>query len=61
MFPFFFGFCLTDAVYGLVVSLLGVLLLRGLGKLNDTMNSFGWILVACGIWSIILGLITNGF
>ena len=24
-------------------------------------HSFGWILVACGIWSIILGLITNGF
>lgn len=61
MFPFFFGFCLTDAVYGLVVALLGLVLLRGLGKVNDTMNSFGWILIGCGIWSIILGLITNGF
>ncbi len=31
-----------------------------MGKLNDTMKSFGYILTACGIWAIILGLLTNG-
>ena len=61
MFPFFFGFCLTDAVYGAFVSLIGVILLKGLGKIKKSMESFGWILIACGLWSIILGLITNGF
>ena len=60
MFPFFFGFCLTDAVYGFFVFLIGVILVRGLGKISDSMNSFGWIFMASGIWSIILGLITNG-
>ncbi|MBR6023824.1 MAG: V-type ATP synthase subunit I [Methanobrevibacter sp.] len=61
MFPIFFGFCLTDAIYGLIVSLIGVILLKGLGKINDSMNSFGWILIWSGLWAVILGLLTNGF
>jgi V/A-type H+-transporting ATPase subunit I len=60
-FPFFFGFCLTDAVYGLVVSAIGVVLLRGLGKVQESMHSFGWILIWSGLWAFILGMITNGF
>ena len=60
-FPFFFGFCLTDAVYGLVVSAIGVVLLRGLGKVKESMHSFGWILIWSGLWAVVLGLITNGF
>lgn len=61
MFPFFFGYCLTDAFYGIIVALVGIVLIRGLGKTSNTMNSMGYILVACGIWTIILGLLTNGF
>ena len=61
MFPIFFGFCLTDAIYGLVVSLIGVVLLRGMGKISKSMHSFGWILIWSGLWAVILGLITNGF
>lgn len=60
-FPFFFGFCLTDAVYGLVVSAIGLVLIRGMGKVKESMNAFGWILVWSGLWAVILGLITNGF
>ena len=60
-FPFFFGFCLTDAVYGLIVSLIGVVLLKGMGKVKESMKSFGWILIWSGLWAVILGLITNGF
>ena len=60
MFPFFFGFCLTDAFYGLFVALIGVVLLKGLGKIKDSMHSFGWILIWSGLWAIILGLLTNG-
>ncbi|MBQ2666578.1 V-type ATP synthase subunit I [Methanobrevibacter sp.] len=60
-FPFFFGFCLTDAVYGLVVALIGVVLLKGIGKVRESMHSFGWILIWSGLWAVILGLITNGF
>ena len=60
-FPLFFGFCLTDAVYGLVVAAIGVVLLKGLGKIKESMHSFGWILIWSGLWAVILGLLTNGF
>ena len=60
-FPFFFGFCLTDAVYGLMVSIIGIVVLRGLGKVKESMRSFGWILIWSGLWAVILGLLTNGF
>ena len=60
-FPFFFGFCLTDAVYGLVVAAIGVVLLKGIGKVKESMHSFGWILIWSGLWAVVLGLITNGF
>jgi len=60
-FPFFFGFCLTDAVYGLAVAAIGVVLLRGIGKVKESMHSFGWILIWSGLWAVVLGLITNGF
>lgn len=61
VFPFFFGFCLTDAFYGIFISLIGVILIRGLGKTRKSLNSMGYILIMCGIWTIILGLATNGF
>lgn len=61
VFPFFFGFCLTDAGYGLVDLIIGVIIILGLGKNNKIMKSFGLILVACGAWTLILGDITNGF
>ncbi|MBZ9569941.1 V-type ATP synthase subunit I [Methanobrevibacter sp. TMH8] len=59
--PFFFGFNLTDAFYGIFVSLIGFILYRGMGKVNNTMRSFGAIFMMCGIWAIILGLLTGGF
>ena len=59
-FPFFFGFCLTDAAYGLLVAIIGFVLYRGLGKIRESMRDYGLIIMVSGIWAIILGLITNG-
>jgi len=61
LFPFIFGFCLTDGFYGIIVTLLGILVVRGIGKTSYAFNSLGWILIPCGIWGTILGLATNGF
>lgn len=61
IFPFFFGFCLTDAGYGIIDAIIGFVIYRGLGKRNKLMSSFGLILIACGVWAFILGMITNGF
>ncbi|OQD58455.1 A1AO ATPase, subunit I [Methanobrevibacter arboriphilus JCM 13429 = DSM 1125] len=60
-FPFFFGFCLTDGFYGIIDALIGYIIFRGLGKRSETMKSFGLILIACGIWTLVLALISNGF
>ncbi|MGB9979698.1 V-type ATP synthase subunit I [Methanobacterium sp.] len=59
VFPFFFGFCLTDAGYGIIDALIGLLLVFGLGKVNKVMHSLGLILTACGVWAVVLGLATN--
>ncbi len=61
VFPFFFGFCLTDAGYGIFDALIGLILYRGLGKVNGFMRDFGIILMSCGVWAFILGMVTNGF
>ena len=61
MFPFFFGYCLTDAGYGIIDAFIGYLLYRGLGRSNKTLHDFGLILIACGVWAFILGMVTNGF
>ena len=60
-FPFFFGYCLTDAFYGIILAIVGLILNSGMGKINKTMKSFGIILTMCGLWTVVLGLVTNGF
>ena len=60
-FPFFFGYCLTDAFYGIILAIVGVILYTGLGKTSKTYKSFGTIVTQCGIWTFILGLATGGF
>lgn len=61
IFPFFFGFCLTDAGYGIVDALIGFILFKGLGKNSKLMANMGLIMIACGVWAFILGMVTNGF
>ena len=61
IFPFFFGFCLTEAGYGVADAIIGYLIFRGLGRNSKTMANLGLIMVACGVWAIILGLVTNSF
>lgn len=59
-FPFFFGFCLTDVFYGFLNFLVGYFVLyRGLGRNSEDIRSYGKIFMACGIWAIVLGAITN--
>lgn len=59
VFPFFFGFCLTEAGYGIVDAIIGYIIFRGLGRNSKTWANLGLIMVACGVWAIILGLVTN--
>ena len=60
-FPFFFGYCLTDAFYGIILAIVGFILYQGMGKFSKTYKSFGVIVLQCGLWTILLGLLTGGF
>jgi V/A-type H+-transporting ATPase subunit I len=59
-FPFMFGFCLTDAFYGLIFTIAGVIMVLGMGKINESFDALGWISIHCGIWGVFLGSISNG-
>ncbi len=61
IFPFFFGYCLTDAGYGVIDAIIGLVLFIGLGRNSKLMANIGLILVACGLWAFVLGMVTNGF
>jgi len=61
LFPFIFGFCLTDAFYGIIFTLMGIIVVRGIGKNSEAFNALGWISIPCGLWGILLGFISNGF
>ncbi len=61
VFPFFFGFCLTEAGYGIIDALVGYIIFRGMGRNSKTWADLGLIMIACGVWAIILGFATNSF
>ncbi|MCK5515061.1 MAG: V-type ATP synthase subunit I, partial [Deltaproteobacteria bacterium] len=60
-FIFFFATMMTDAFYGLITFILGLLMLRGGGKYSETVKGFGVILSASGFATIIAGAVTGGW
>jgi len=56
-FALFFGFCLTDAGYGIVLVILSLLLMRYL----KTGHKLLWLIFAGGLTTIAMGAITGGW
>ncbi|MDF0592825.1 V-type ATP synthase subunit I [Methanotrichaceae archaeon M04Ac] len=61
VFMLFFGIMLTDAVYGVMMALLGLLILRGGGKYSSSVKDFGVIFAAIGLATIGFGILTGGY
>ena len=61
LFPFIFGFCLTDTIYGFLFTIMGVIAVKGVGKTSEAFHSLGVISIYCGVWGTVLGFLTNGF
>jgi V/A-type H+-transporting ATPase subunit I len=61
VFMLFFGIMLTDAVYGVMMTAVGLLLLRGGGKYSDSVKDFGVIFTAIGSATIVFGILTGGY
>ncbi|MCD6414004.1 MAG: V-type ATP synthase subunit I [Candidatus Diapherotrites archaeon] len=60
-FPIFFGFMLTDVVYGLIAAVISLLVYSGIGKNNRSMRKFASILAIAGLATILLGLIFGSY
>ncbi len=60
-FMLFFGIMLTDAVYGVMMTALGLLLLRGGGRYSSSVKDFGVIFTAIGSATIAFGILTGGY
>nr|WP_083771303.1 V-type ATP synthase subunit I [Methanocaldococcus vulcanius] len=60
-FLLFYGIMLTDAVYGLFLTLIGLFIWKKIGKVNEGASKLGYILTLAGIATIIMGIITGGY
>jgi len=60
-FLLFFSIMLTDAMYGIVALALGLLLMRGGGRYNQTIRDGGIILSSAGGATIIIGALCGGW
>lgn len=59
-FVIFFGFCLTDAAYGIILTLISMFVLKKY-RLKKEMSKFFKLMFYCGIFTIILGAVTGGW
>ena len=60
-FLMFYGIMLTDAVYGFLLTLVGLFLWKRMGKVSEGAYNLGYILTLAGISTIIMGVITGGY
>jgi len=60
-FLLFFSIMLTDAMYGVIALVLGLLLVRGGGRYNRFIKDAGIILSSAGVATIIIGALAGGW
>jgi V/A-type H+-transporting ATPase subunit I len=57
----FFALMLGDAVYGLFITIIAILLFRGAGQVSRTLRDGSIILMAAGVATIISGILQGGY
>ncbi|MFW6071964.1 MAG: V-type ATP synthase subunit I [Thermoplasmatota archaeon] len=60
-FVIFFGLMLGDAIYGLLIIITSVILLRGIGKVEKGTRDFAYLLLATGVSTVIFGILQGGY
>ncbi len=60
-FLLFYGIMLTDAAYGLFLTIVGLWTWKKIGKVSEGAKKLGYILTLAGISTIIMGIITGGY
>ncbi|MFW6141073.1 MAG: V-type ATP synthase subunit I [Candidatus Saliniplasma sp.] len=60
-FVLFFGLMLGDVIYGLLIVITSILLLRGLGKIEEGTRRFALVLLSVGLSTTIFGILQGGY
>ncbi|USS41245.1 V-type ATP synthase subunit I [Thermococcus aggregans] len=60
-YSFFFGFMLTDFMYGLIIAIVAALLAMGHKKLNDGVYKFSNILLWSAIFTMVMGILFGSY
>ncbi|MGM0509576.1 MAG: V-type ATP synthase subunit I [Thermoplasmatota archaeon] len=60
-FVLFFGLMLGDAVYGSLIIITSVILIRGMGRIEKGMRDFGYLMLATGVSTFIFGILQGGY
>ncbi|ALV63619.1 V-type ATP synthase subunit I [Thermococcus sp. 2319x1] len=60
-YSFFFGFMLTDFMYGLIIAVVAALLTMGHKKLNDGVYKFSNILLWSAFFTIVMGILFGSY
>ncbi len=60
-FVIFFGTMLGDAIYGLLITLTSLLLIKGIGRIDESVRNFSLVLLGTGLSTMILGILQGGY
>ncbi|NJE77400.1 V-type ATPase 116kDa subunit family protein, partial [Thermococcus sp. ES12] len=60
-YSFFFGFMLTDFLYGLIIATVAALLVKGHKKLNDGTYKFSNVLIWSAFFTIVMGALFGSY
>ncbi len=60
-FLLFFGLMLGDAAYGIIITIIAILLYRGAGSRSREVRDMSYVLAGCGIVDVICGTLQGGW
>ncbi|WP_258083370.1 V-type ATP synthase subunit I [Thermococcus thermotolerans] len=60
-YSFFFGFMLTDFMYGLIIAIIAALLVKGHRKFNDGTYKFAYTLLISSFFTMVMGVIFGSY
>ena len=60
-YSFFFGFMLTDFMYGLIVGIVAALLVKGHKKFNDGTYKFAYTLLWSAVFTMLMGILFGSY
>jgi len=61
IFAIYYGIMLGDFLYGFLVFLVGVLLVRGLGRYQRGIRDFGIVMASAGFFSMVIGVVQGSY